>query len=397
MEKDLAMDLETLKQQIRQEVERYRSELIDLSLRIHANPELGYEEAKASKWLGDFLAENRFQVETGFCGLPTAFRASYGRGRPVVAMLAEYDALPDVGHGCAHNILGTLHVGAGLAARPVVDQAGGTVVVIGSPAAEKLGSKVTMLNQGAFEGVDVALQAHPRMGAAPVGSRFVAGLNLEVEYWGKAAHAATGPWLGISALDALILAINNVNGLRCQMRDGTRVAYIITDGGKAANLVPEHAAGVFTIRAPDTAILDDVAEKLVNCLNGAAVATGTRLEHRMGLKIQSSRNNTELIRLWTENMRALGRTVAGIQSSSGAGDIGNVSQALPTLLSFISMSPEDLPHHTREWTAIAEGEKAHEALVDGAVGLAMVAADIITQPEVLARIKEEFQDKGTKP
>ncbi len=388
------MDLETLKQEIQQEVERCSQELIDLSLKIHANPELGGEEVKASGWLGDFLAENGFKVEMGICGLPTAFKATYGQGKPAVAMIAEYDALPDIGHGCAHNILGTMHVGAGIAARPVVRETGGSILVIGTPAAEKLGSKVTMLNQGAFNNVDVALQAHPRMGDAPMGSRFVAGLNIEVEFWGKLAHAATGPWLGISALDALILAINNMNGLRCQMRDGTRIAYIITDGGKAPNLVPEHSAGIFTLRAPDGDILDEVTEKVVNCLSGAARATGTRLEYRVGLKIENSRNNHELMRLWTENMRALGRTVDGIQSSSGAGDIGNLSQTVPTLLSFILMSPVKQPHHTRDWAVVAQGTDGHQALLDGAKGLAMVAADIITQPQTMSRIKEEFQDKS---
>ena len=177
------MDLAKLKKEIAEKVDAHRQELIDLSLKIHANPELGWEEVKAAGWLTDYLEKNGFKVERGICGLPTAFRASYGQGKPVIATMAEYDALPDVGHGCGHNIIGTTAVGAGIAAKVVADQVSGTIVVMGCPAEEKLGGKVILVDKGGFDGIDISLMTHPRGGEAiRVGFRHTAVVNLDVEF-----------------------------------------------------------------------------------------------------------------------------------------------------------------------------------------------------------------------
>ena len=388
------MELEKLKKEIQEEVESHRQELIDLSLRIHADPELGWHEAKASGWLTDYLGKSGFTVERGICDLPTAFRASYGQGKPVIAFIAEYDALPDIGHGCGHNIIGVAAVGAGIAAKLAADQVGGTILVIGAPAEELLGGKVIMVEKGAFDDVDVAMIIHPRGKSAPAGIRMSATISLEVEFWGKAAHAAAMPWDGISALEALILAINNINGLRLHIKDGSRVHGVITDGGKAANVVPEHSAGSFMIRSPNNAALDELSAKVLNCFKGAALATGARLEYRWGMRCDAPRYNSVLIQLWTENMKALGREVKGIIDGGGSTDMGNVSVVVPSLLPFITISPEPLPAHSREWAAAAASETGMEALIDGAKGLAMTAADVVSQPDTLARIKEEFKDKS---
>jgi len=205
------MELEKLKKEIQAEVEAHRQELIDLSLKIHANPEVGWQEEKSSGWLADYLEKNGFKVERGICDLPTAFRARYGQGKPVIAIMAEYDALPGVGHGCGHNIIGTIAVGAGTAAKLAAEQAGGTILVFGTPTEECLGGKVVMAEKGAFDGIDAAMIVHPRGKYNAVGVQFLAMISLDVEFWGKSAHASSAPWDGINALEAMIQSFNGIN------------------------------------------------------------------------------------------------------------------------------------------------------------------------------------------
>ncbi len=387
------MELGKLKQAIQKEADAQGQELIDLSLRIHANPELGYEEVKASGWLTEYLEKNGFKIERNISGLPTAFRATYGIGKPVIAMVAEYDALPDVGHGCGHNIIGVAATGAAVAAKLAADKVGGTILVMGCPAEEKLGGKVIMVDKGAFDGVDVAMMIHPRGQIAPVGMRSLAMINLEVEFWGKSSHAAAAPWDGINALDALILAFSNINALRFRMKDRNRISGIITDGGKFPNVVPEHAAGTFMIRSPDNAGLDDLCEKVLNCFKAAALATGTRMDYRLGLKVSTLRNDPGLIQLWSANMQALGHKVVEIEDHPGGStDMGNVSWVVPSIHPFIAISSEVLPGHTIERAAASCSDEGMKAMIDAAKALAMTAADVISQPEVLTSIKEEFKN-----
>lgn len=384
------MELEKLKNEIQKVVEADRRKLIDLSLKIHGNPELGWQEEKSSGWLADYLEKYDFRVERGICDLPTAFKARYGEGTPVIAFIAEYDALPDVGHGCGHNIIGTSSVGAGIATKIVADQFDSTILVIGTPAEERLGGKILMVDKGAFDGIDVALMVHPRGKYNPVGLRFLAAISLEVEFWGKSSHAAAAPWDGISALEALILAINNINALRSHTRDRTRIAGIITDGGKFPNVVPEHAAATFMIRAADDASLEELCEKVLNCFRGAALTTGTRLDYQWGLKCAAMRNNSVLMQLWADNMRILGRQVEDISDTGGSTDMGNVSAVMPGIHPFMAVSSEPLASHTTEFAVAAASTVGMEALIDGAKSLAMTAADVISQPGMLSRIKEEF-------
>ena len=386
------MELENIKKEIQEEVEAHRQELIDLSLKIHANPEVGWQEEKASSWLADYLEKNGFQVERGICDLPTAFRARYGQGKPVIAIMAEYDALPGVGHGCGHNIVGTAAVGAGIAARLAVEQGGGTILVIGTPAEECLGGKVIMAEKGAFDGIDAAMMVHSRGKYNAVGVRFLAVTKLSVEFWGKSAHASSAPWDGINALEAIIQSFNGINSLRQHIKDNARIHGIITDGGKAANIIPEHSAGLFMVRAIDDAYLDELSEKVLNCFKAAAVSTGARLEYRWGLRCSAMRHNSALLQLWADNMQTLGRRVDVDEGKepTGSVDMGNVSAIVPSIHPFIAISPEVLPLHSHEWAAAAASATGMEALIDGAKALAMTAVDIIGQPETLSRIREEF-------
>jgi len=386
------MELGKLKKDIQAEVETHRQELIDLSLKIHANPELGWHEEKASGWLADYLEKNGFQVERGICDLPTAFRASYGQGKPVIAIMAEYDALPGVGHGCGHNIIGTAAVGAGIAAKLAAEQAGGTILVFGAPAEECLGGKVVMAEKGAFEGIDAAMMVHPRGKYNAVGVRFLAVISLDVEFWGKPAHASSAPWDGINALEAMIQSFNGINSLRQHIKNKARIHGVITDGGKVPNVIPEHSAGAVMVRATEDAYLDELREKVLNCFKAAALSTGARLEYRWGQRCSAVCHNLAIIQLWSDNMQTLGRRVDGFLEIGGSTDMGNVSVIVPSMHPFIAVSPEAMPLHSTEFAAVAATDTAMEGLIDGAKALAMTVADVISQPEVLSQITKEFLD-----
>src|SRR2546428_5886543 len=232
---------EELKKRAGADIDRRRQELIDLSLRIHANPEIAFEEEKSAALLCDYLEANGASVERGICQISTAFRASFGSGAPRVAFLAEYDALPGVGHGCGHNIIGTASCAAGIALKPLVEETGGTVLVIGTPAEEAAGGEGYMAARGAFEGLDCAMMVHPGNRNTAVAFA-LACLELDVEFAGKAAHAAARPEAGLNALDAMVASFTNIGLLRQQLRDSARVHGIITDGGQAGNVIPQHTA-----------------------------------------------------------------------------------------------------------------------------------------------------------
>jgi len=386
------MELEKLKKEIQAEVETHRQELIDLSLKIHANPELCWHEEKASGWLADYLEKNGFKVERGICDLPTSFRASYGQGKPVIAIMAEYDALPQVGHGCGHNIIGTAAVGAGIAAKLAADQAGGTILVFGTPAEECLGGKVTMAEKGAFERIDAAVMVHPRGKYNAIGVRFLAVISLDIEFYGKPAHASSAPWDGINALEAMIQSFNGINSLRQHIKNKARIHGVITDGGKVPNVIPEHSAGAFMIRATEDAYLEELREKVLNCFKAAALSTGARLEYQWGQRCSAVRHNLALIQLWSDNMQSLGRRVDGFLEIGGSTDMGNVSTIVPSMHPFVAVSPEVIPLHSTEFAAAAATDTAMEGLIDGAKALAMTVADVISQPEVLSQITKEFLD-----
>ncbi|HLA19383.1 MAG TPA: M20 family metallopeptidase [Dehalococcoidia bacterium] len=388
-------DRERLKERVIAEVDRRRDELIALSLKIHANPEIAFEEEKAAAWLGDYLESEGFAVERGICRLPTAFRAEYGSGEPRVAIIAEYDALPGVGHGCGHNIIGTASAAAGLAAKAVAGETGGTVLVIGTPAEEAAGGKVYMAARGAFDGLTCAMMAHPGNRDVAV-SYALACLELNVEYHGKAAHAAARPEAGLNALDAMVAAFVNIGLLRQQLRDSARVHGIITDGGQAVNVIPHHTAASLLLRAEEDAYLDDVLKgKVLDCFQAAAQATGCRLEHRWGeeSRYKAMRTNRACAAAYQANIESLGRTVMEPESrrSMGSTDMGNVSAIVPAIHPSVAVAPPDIPIHTEAFRDLAATEAGHRALLDSAKALAMTAVDVLTDAGLRERMKREFE------
>ncbi len=385
------MDIEELKSKAQEAVESERGHLTQLSTSIHSNPELGFREEKAAQWLTGYLEQNGFRVERGFVGLSTAFRAEYGQGEPRIALLAEYDALPEMGHACGHNIIGVASVGAAVAGRFIVDRLGGTVAVIGTPAEEGLGGKIDMVKAGAFSEMDVAMIVHPNS-LNILTMDALACSTLDVEFFGRPAHAAGQPHKGINALEAMIQSFTSINSLRQHMRKDARVHGIITDGGEAPNIVPAHSAAEFLVRAADMQYLADLQDRVLNCFKAAATATGARLEYVWRDKTYAPMNNNAMLaKLFARNLEALGREVAAFDPGLGFGstDMGNVSQVVPSIHPSIAIAPPEVTIHTPEFVVAAGSEAGHEGLIDAAKAMGMTIVDIL-QPGVLEEIRKEF-------
>jgi amidohydrolase len=386
------LDIERLKYEIKDAVESQRQQLIQLSLSIHDNPEMGFQEEKASAWLCAYLQDNGFQVERGIAGLATAFRATYGRGSPRMALLAEYDALPEIGHGCGHNIIGVSAVGAAVASKSIIDRLGGMVIAMGTPAEEGLGGKIDMVDSRAFEGIDVAMMVHPDTRNMPTMDTLACS-TLEAEFFGRPAHAAGQPDKGINALDALILTFTSINSLRQHIRGDARIHGIITDGGEAPNIVPAHSAAVFYVRALDYDYLAELQERVLNCFTGASTASGARLEYKWKDKIYAPmKNNMTLAGLFERNLESLGREVEAFDPRLGMGstDMGNVSQVVPSIHATIAIAPHSVLAHTPEFARAAASPAGHRALLDAAEAMAMTVADVF-QPGVIDTIGQEFK------
>ena len=384
-----------LKQAVIRQIETERPQLQELALKIHANPELGLHEFKASDWLTQYLTQRGFSVERGICEMPTAFRATYGKGKPHIGLLAEYDALPGVGHACGHNLICTIAVGAAVAAKQAVDQYGGSIVVIGTPAEENYGGKIVMSRKGAFNDLDAAMLVHPdTVDVAVVPA--IACQQMNVEFFGKAVHASANPAAGINALDAMILSFNNINALRQQIQSTARIHGIITDGGQAANIIPAHSAAEFYVRAADEVYLDELLQKVLNCFVGAAAATGARLEyHPDVLRYASMYSNMALAQLYVNNMQAIGRNVRLFESMiplhAGSTDMGNVSQVTAAIHPMLAIAPEGISLHTAEFAAVTASENAIKSMCDAAKAVAMTVVDLLTGAETMQQVRDEFK------
>lgn len=386
------MEIEKLKLKVKDSVESQKRQLIQLSLNIHDNPELGFEEEKASAWLTSYLEASGFHVERGIAGLATAFRATYGQGSPRIALLAEYDALPKIGHGCGHNIIATSAVGAAVASKSIINQLGGSVVVLGTPGEEVLGGKIDMVKAGIFKEIDVAMIVHPDVRNMPT-EEALACSSLEVEFFGRPAHAAAQPHRGINALDAMILAFTSINSLRQHIRGDARIHGIITDGGEAPNIVPAHSAAVFLVRALDDDYLAELKDKVLNCFTGASVASGARLEYRWRDRTYAPmKNNMTLAQLFKQNLESLGRHVEAFDPHFGLGstDMGNVSQVVPSIHPTIAIASPEVLIHTPEFAAAAASQAGHKGLLDAAKAMAMTVADIL-QPGTIDQIRQDFR------
>ena len=386
------MTPEEAKQQVIREVDSHREELVGLARRLFAHPEVGFQETQASGWLCEYLGGYGFRVERGVCGLDTAFTASYGQGRPAIAFLAEYDALPGLGHGCGHNLIAASAAGAGVAARAAVEGWGGRVVVVGTPSEEALGGKGLMVQRGAFEAIDAAMMVHPGVRDA-LANGSLACATLEVEFLGRPAHAAARPELGVNALEAMLLAFQAINSMRQHIRETDRIHGIITHGGEAPNVVPQFCSGKFLVRATDEEYLEGLKERVLNCFRGAAAASGAKFNYRWGeVQYAPMRHNLALAQAFADNLTALGRPLPApnLRRSFGSTDMGNVSQVAPSIHPIIAIATEDIPPHSQQFAQAASSPQGEEAMLLGAKGLAMTAVDLLATPTLLEKVRQEF-------
>ena len=377
------------KEAARERVEQARDDLVALSHRIHANPELGFEEEQACAWLCELLDGGGLEVERGVGDLPTAFAARAGSGPLHVVVCAEYDALPAVGHACGHNVIAAMAAGAGLALARVADDAGLRVTVLGTPAEEGGGGKILLLQRGAFEGAHAAMMVHPSPYEQPE-MPIIAVDHLQVAYTGKEAHASGYPFLGVNAADALVVAQTAIGLLRQHLRPGDRVHGIVTKGGDAANIIPAHTTGNWMVRAQTLEQLQEVRDKVARCFEAGALATGATLELTDDPNPYSEmRHDHELSGLYRRNAEALGRSFVE-QSNRGAGstDMGNISLALPSIHPTIGIDSLPAVNHQPEFTAKCATPAADQAVFDGAVAMAWTAIDAATDASLRQRLLE---------
>ena len=381
----------TAKDGARERLEGIRDELIDLSHRIHANPELGYEEEKASAWLTDYLDDAGFDVAKGVCDIPTAFVARCGNGPLHIAICAEYDCLPAVGHACGHNIIAAMGVGAGIAAAALADDLGLTVSVMGTPAEEGGGGKILMLERGAFDGVHAAMMVHP----APldvVELPIIAADHFDVHYTGKEAHASASPELGINAADALTIAQTAIGLLRQHIKPSDRIHGIVTKGGDAANIVPAHTSAHFMVRAKTLGDLREIREKVNRCFEAGALATGATVEFEDSVHPYAEmHHDPAMAAIYKRNAEEAGRTFLdlsafGNERSAASTDMGNVSLAIPSIHPAIGIDSLPAVNHQPEFAAHCVTAPADKALFDGALAMAWTCADLAADAEQVSRL-----------
>lgn len=381
---------------VTQAVEEIESQLKALNESIYAEPELGNQEFKSCQAHIRLLREFGFQVETPYLKIPTAFRATLDSKKPgaTVAYLAEYDALPDVGHGCGHNLLGTVSSGAGVVLGRMLAETGGRVMVFGTPAEETNGFKVDMAAQGAFDEIDVAMMAHPGSSHFRSG-RSLAMDALQFTFQGKAAHAAAKPEAGINALDAAINTFNNINALREHMRPDARVHGIISEGGIVANVVPERAVARFYVRALTKTYLKQLVEKVKRSAEGASLAAGTRLQIENYEKSYDNMvTNATLSEVYCRNLKKMGVTAIHdrMDDELGSMDAGNVSHICPAIHPYFSISEKPLIPHTREFARSTVTPFAYGEMKKTIGALVLTGLEVVTDAQLLKTIKREFQE-----
>jgi amidohydrolase len=382
-----------LKDSIAQAVDRLADQLEALSHRIHAHPELAYQEVKACGWLGEFLTQQGYKVEPGVGGVETAFRATIETGDgPTIAILCEYDALPGIGHACGHNVIATAGAGAGAALAAVkAALPRGRVQVIGTPAEEGGGGKVKLIKAGVFKDVDCAMMIHG-FDRTILHQDLLGIARGTFEFTGKASHASADPWEGVNALDACIQMYNAVSMMRQQIRPDCRIHGIITSGGAAANIIPEYAASVFYVRAPRIDTMWDLFKRVTAAAEGAARATGCTLKVTPHDSVyEPLKSSRVMLDLFAANMKTVGLTEgAPIPDRLGSSDIGNVSQVIPAIQPMVAIAPTGMAIHTREFADAAVQPLARAGMVAAAKTMALTTLDLLADPARVKAAKDEF-------
>jgi len=386
-----------MKDKIMELTEKLEKELVELSEKIYENPELGHREHKSAKLHIDLLKRYGFQVEENYMDIETGFRAEYDSKKegPTVAFLVEYDALPGIGHGCGHNILGATSTGASIVLKGFIDEIGGKIVAFGTPAEETSGAKVVFVDEGAFDDIDFSMMAHPNFAYNRSG-KSLALKPLEFEFTGKTSHAAAAPEKGINALDAAINTFNNINALRQQVRSDARIHGVITNGGDAANIIPDKAVAQFYVRAQTKTYLDELVERVKNCAKGAALGAGVELKiSNYELSYDNLVTNHTMDNIFVEKLIELGipkEDIKDPREGYGSLDAGNVSQVCPTIHPYFDITnDENIAPHTREFASCTLTDFAYENMKITIGALVLTAVEILKDKELMKKIKEEFE------
>lgn len=374
----------------RQKINENREKLVDLSHRIHANPELGFEEERACQWLSEFLTDAGFSVQTGICAVPTAFRAQAGKGPLHLGICAEYDCLPAIGHACGHNIIAASALGAALAIAAAADDAGITVEVFGTPGEEvgNASGKILLLERGAFSGIHAVIMVHPGP-VDVVAPNIIAASMFGVCYTGKEAHASAFAELGINAADALTIAQTSIGLLRQHIRVSDRMHGIITKGGDAPNIVPGHTEARYIIRSETLQELEELRPRVYRCFEAGAIATGARLSIIGGDKPYAHmEHDHELATLYLRNAESLGRRFGDSKYARAAisTDMGNLSLAIPAIHPMIGIDSAPAVNHQPEFTKHCISQAADKAMLDGALAMALTAFDIAQSSALCERL-----------
>ena len=377
-------------------VEDAREEILGLSHRIHENPEVAFEEHQASGWIAEALARHGYAVEHPAGRLATAIRATLKGGRggatPRIGVLAEYDALPGLGHGCGHNTMAASGVGAAIALAAIADELPGEIVFFGTPAEERGSGKQFMIEDGLFEGIDAALMFHP-CDRNHVESHPLASEDVEVVFRGLQAHAAADPWKGRNALDAMILLFSSVGLWRQQLHPDSRVHGIIQEGGTAANIIPDRTKAWFMLRSPDVAEYERMKARFREMAAAAATATGTTVEVVFSGGAMSMKQNTGLEARWIANAAAYGIEDQGSDPFSGSTDMANVSWVCPTIHPDLAIADEGTPGHSILFRDAAATPRADETTLLAATLVAQTAYELFADPALVESAWLEFREK----
>ena len=388
--------MDSTKAQLGRDVEALRDELYAISDFLYQHPEIGFQEYQACKYLSGFLKDRGFDVHQGIGGLETAFLGLPQNGprvRPTIALLAEYDALPGIGHGCGHNMIAAASLGAALALKKHAERFPGSFAVVGTPAEEGGGGKILLAEAGVFANMDAAIMFHPGRRNLPC-EDMIGRVKFMIEFFGKSAHASVSPDQGINALDAMVAAYNNISVLRQQLRPEAKVHGIITHGGEAPNIIPEYTAGMFYVRAATRKYRDEVLEKVKKCMEAGAMATGATYQIEIGRPtFDPIRKNPPLEETVRVNMEALGISIDPDDGRRGSSDIGNLSQIVPAIHPSLAIADADTPGHSQIFREATLSSRGRETLVKAAKLLAMTAFDFLTSSELQKRIKAAFHTR----
>jgi len=378
--------------EIARAIDSYRDKVVALSHEIHERPELKFQEHFAAGLLSKAATELGLEVEREVGGLKTAFRAEFGAKGPAVAILAEYDALPN-GHSCGHNLIAGAALSAVAGLKSIAGKLPGRVVFLGTPAEEGGGGKIILIDQGALRGVDAAMMAHPT-DSEYCTMPALATQHLKLTFHGHGAHAALAPWDGSSALAAVIQTFQSVDAMRLHLRDGSRIHGIITDGGQAVNIIPERAECLFLARGKSSKYAKEMGARVIRCAEGAAMATGTRLEHVVEGGYKNLINNLSMAHRYAAHSEALGtRSVEAPENTpTGSTDMGDVSHVMPAIHPSFAISRRGEGNcHEDAFVAHADSQRGYDAMIRVAKAMAMTAYDLLAEPELLAAAKKEFE------